>query len=207
MKRFVVLMVVAAAWLAAAVTARADVDGSAPSPGSCPYPAVGTFGAAFGEYDYACQFPVEINGSRHTTLYGGGMWQVTASAGVSFLIFTAGISAQIPSGVLRGITYWACPDFSMSAAPNPPGAWKNEIAPAPCKTIAPKPQVLPDGGLPPPPPGIPPPPLPPEPIAPPPPGPEAPPAPPPAPGWQPGLSPAITNPDQPNPEATPGEHR
>jgi hypothetical protein len=179
-------------------TSWADVDGSVPSPGNCPYPSVGTFGASMGEYDYACQFPIEINGSRHTTLFGGGMWQVTVSAGVSFLIFNAGVSATVPTGVLRGISYFACPDFSFAAAPNPPGAWKNEIHPAPCKTIAPRPTLIQE--QPSPPPGVPGAPAPPEPIA----SPPAPPAPEPAPGWQPGLSPAITNPGQPNPEAVPG---
>lgn len=193
-----ILWLSAAAWFCLAIPAsRADIGGSVPSPGSCDYPAVGSFGAAGGEYDYVCQFPVEINGSRHTTLFGGGMWQVTATAGVSFLMFNATLGAQIPAGVLRGITYWACPDFSMSAAPNPPGAWKNEIDPAPCKTIAPKPVLIPDDA-PQPPPGVPAPPPPPQPVA--------PAAPAPAPGWQPGLSPAITNPDQPNPQAVPGEH-
>jgi hypothetical protein len=189
------LAVLAAVCVIAAAPAHADVGGQVPAPGSCDYPAVGTFGAAFGEYDYACQFPVEINGARHTTLFGGGMWQVTATAGVAIMAFNASISATVPTGVLRGITYWACPDFSMSAAPNPPGAWKNELSPAPCKTVAPRPQLIPDD-QPEPPFGAPPAPPVPEPIA--------APAPAPAPGWQPGLSPAITNPDQPNPEAVPG---
>lgn len=186
-----------------APTARADVGGSVPSPGGCDYPAVGTFGAAFGEYDYACQFPIEINGSRHTTLYGGGMWQVTATAGVSFMMFNASIGAQIPAGVLRGITYWACPDFSMAAAPNPPGAWKNAITPSPCKTIAPRPQVIPDDA-PPPPPGIPAPPPPPAPIVAPPPDAPADVPPAPTPGAAPGV---VTNPDNPNPDATGPEPR
>lgn len=182
----------AAVWLAGA--ASADVGGSVPSPGGCDYPAVGTFGAAGGEYDYACQFPLEINGSRHTTLYGGGMWQVTATAGVSFLMFNASIGAQIPAGVLRGISYWACPDFSMAEAPNPPGAWKNEIHPGPCKTLAPRPVPVSPDQMPPPPPGAPPLPDVPEPVA-----------PAPTPGAVPG---AVTNPDNPNPDATTNEpHR
>jgi hypothetical protein len=122
--------------------AHANVDGSVPSTGSCDYPSVGTFGAAFGEYDYGCQFPLEINGTRHTTLFGGGMWQVTA--GVSFNIFVVGVNAGViaPAGVLRGISYWACPDLSMGEQPNPPGAWKNEIHPGKCKTLAPPPVLM-----------------------------------------------------------------
>ena len=185
-----------------AAPARADVGGSVPSPGGCDFPSVGTFGAAFGEYDYACQFPIEENGSRHTTLYGGGMWSVTAAFGVSFMVFNASISATIPTGVLRGITYWACPDFSMADAPNPPGAWKNYLKPKPCKSIAPKPELLRD--MPAPPPGAPVPPAPPEPQIAPVPEPVIPPGATTAP-WQPGLSPAITNPGNPNPDAIPGQ--
>ena len=94
----VVLVCSVAASVYFAAPARADIGGSVPSPGGCDYPSVGTFGAAFGEYDYACQFPLEENGSRHTTLYGGGMWQVTASFGVSFMIFNASVSATVPAG-------------------------------------------------------------------------------------------------------------
>lgn len=191
----IIAPIVVVAWLCATTIAHADVDGSVPSPGSCPYPSTGIFGAAGGEYDYACRFPVEINGSRHTTLFGGGMWQVTATVGVSFFIFNAGLSAQIPAGVLRGISYFACPDLSMAADPNPPGAWKNEIHPGPCKTLAPKPILIRPGDGASAPPGLSAPPLPPEPIA-------APPDPEPAPSWKPGLSPAVTNPDNPNPDAT-----
>src|SRR5690349_13832175 len=187
-----VLSILAILYVLCTAPARADLGGSVPSPGGCDYPAVGTFGAAFGEYDFACQFPIEENGSRHTTLFGGGMWQVTATAGVSFMIFNASLSATIPAGVLRGITYWACPDFSMSDPPNPPGSWKNYLKPKPCKTTAPRPIVVPDGIQPPP--GAPPVPPVPEPIvAPPPPEPVIPPgqevAPPPPP-----LLPNQTNP-------------
>lgn len=193
MKRAIITTAAATALLAlTALPAHADIGGQVPSPGGCDYPAVGTFGAAGGEYDYACQFPVEINGSRHTTLYGGGMWQISATAGVTFMMFNASIGVQIPAGVLRGISYWACPDFSMSEAPNPPGAWKNEIHPKPCKTLAPRPVPVASDEMPPPPPGAPPLPDLPEPVAPP-----LPPAPPP--GVTPG---AVTNPDNPNPDAT-----
>jgi hypothetical protein len=190
------LMLLAAAAVLLATPAQASIDGSVPSPGGCDYPAVGTFGAAFGEYDYACQFPVEENGSRHTTLFGGGMWTVSVQAGIAFMIFNASVTATSPVGVLRGITYWACPDLSMAAAPNPPGAWKAALTPKTCKPLAPRPELLRDG-MPPPPLGAPqPPPLPPE-IAP----------PPPAPGepgyvYQPpanNLEPALPNPDNTTP--------
>jgi hypothetical protein len=127
---------------------------------------------------------VELNGARHTTLFGGGMWMVTGTLGASFLVFNVSVSATSPAGVLRGITYWACPDFSMAEPPNPPGAWKNNITPTKCKTIGPKPELIQD--MPPPPPGAPTPPLPPQPeIAP--------------PQFPTG---APTNPTNPNPDAT-----
>lgn len=143
-----------------AAPAQADIGGSVPSPGGCDYPATGIFGAAMGEYDYGCQMPVEINGARWTTLFGGGMWQVNANLGVTFMMFTASIGVQFPAGVLRGISYWACPDMSMADQPNPVGAWNKKITPTPCKTLAPMPQLLRDG-MPAPPPGAPEPPPPP----------------------------------------------
>jgi hypothetical protein len=177
--------------ITANLTAHADVDGSVPSTGSCPYPAVGTFGAAFGEYDYACQFPLEENGSRHTTLFGGGMWQVSGTIGISFMIFNASVSATSPAGVLRGISYFACPDFSFAEAPNPPGAWKNLLKPKPCKSIGARPELIRD--MPTPPPGLPTPPPPPQPeIAPPPPSGDTPNA----------ATGAVTDPGQGNPDAT-----
>lgn len=158
--------------------ARADIGGSVPAPGGCDYPGIGGGGAAFGEYDYSCAFPTEINGSHWQQLMGGGMWQ--ANLGISIMMFNA--SVITPVGVLRSITYWACPDLSVAEPPNPPGAWKNAITPTPCKTVAPMPQLIRDPAQPPP--GA---------IAP-------PPAPVNANGDQP--QPAVTNPDNPNPEAT-----
>jgi hypothetical protein len=146
--------------------ARANVGGSVPSPGECDYPGVGTFGAAFGEYDAGCAFPTEINGSHWQLLYGGGMWQVQAGAGFSLGV-SLNFQVNSPAGVLRGITYWACPDLSMAEAPNPPGAWNQHITPSPCKTVAPRPVLLRDEPPPPPPFGVPPPPPPPADIEPP----------------------------------------
>jgi hypothetical protein len=137
-----------------AAPAKADLGGSVPGPGGCDYPMIGGSGASFGEYDYACAGPTEINGSHWESLYGGGMWQ--ANAGVSILFINASVTT--PVGVLRGITYWACPDLSMSDPPNPPGAWKSYIVPAKCKTVGAKPELLPDG-QPAPPPGAPDPPV------------------------------------------------
>lgn len=178
MKRLLLLPVAA---LLLAAPAHADIGGSVPGPGGCDYPMIGGSGAAFGEYDYACAGPTEINGSHWESLYGGGMW--LANMGVSILMFNASVTT--PVGVLRGITYWACPDLSMADPPNPPGAWKSYIVPAKCKTVGAKPELLPDG-QPPPPPGAPEP---------------APPVAPPVPGTPgyvvPGnnLNPTLPNPD------------
>lgn len=162
---------VEAIWCAGA--ASANVDGATPGPGLCDYPGIGSSGAAFGEYDYACAFPTEINGSHWQALYGGGMWEATG--GVSILFINASVTT--PVGVLRGVTYWACPDLSVAAPPNPPGAWKDAIRPSKCVTVAPRPQLQRDDAPPPAPPfGLPPPP--------------------------PPLLPPVTNPDNPNPDAT-----
>lgn len=181
LKRMMLAATVAAGLFVAAIitapAAQANVDGSVPSPGACDYPGIGGFGAAFGEYDYACAFPTEINGSHWQTLFGGGMWSGTG--GLSFMFVNFSITT--PIGVLRGVTYWACPDLSTADPPNPIGAWKNEIHPSKCKTVGPKPELIPDNA-PPPPPDVP-----------------QPPAAPPATG-------AVTDPGQGNPLATDNPH-
>lgn len=141
----------AALWLLTAAPAHANVDGSVPGPGLCDYPATCTSGAAFGEYDYASAFPTEINGSHHQCLYGGAMY--SGNVGVSIMFVNASITT--PMGVLRGACWWACPDplLSLSAPPNPPGAWKNYMEPVKCKPIGPAPIPI----TPPPPPDAPPP--------------------------------------------------
>lgn len=169
--------------------ARANVDGSVPSPGACDYPGVGSFGAAFGEYDYACAFPTEINGSHWQTLFGGGMWQVTAGVQANIMMVSFNVGVIAPVGVLRGITYWACPDLSVADQPNGIGAWKNPMTPSKCKTIAPMPVLIRDGDQPQPPPG-------------------APQLPPPHDAVQGvnGPGPAVTDPGQGNPDATVNPH-
>lgn len=181
-KRAAAALAAAALCVAAQAVARADVDGAVPSPGNCPYPGVGPFGAAFGEYDFYCAFPTEINGSHWQVLFGGGMWQVTAGVQVNIMMVGVNVGVIAPAGVLRGISYFACPDLSVADAPNPPGAWKSEIHPGKCKTIAPRPVLLRDGEQP----AVPPP------GAPHPPPPEA----------DAGPGPAVTDPVQGNPDAT-----
>jgi hypothetical protein len=166
--------------------ARADVGGSVPGPGNCDYPAVGTEGAAFGEYDSGCAMPTEINGAHWQSLYGGGMWQVSGGLNAGIGIISINFQVQSPAGVLRGIQYWACPDLTVSEQPNPVGAWNKFITPSKCKTTAPRPVLLHDP--PEPPPGAPePPPLPPT---------LLPPGPPPAPQTAAETNPTPGNPVQ-----------
>lgn len=151
-----IILTLLAALILSAPLARADVDGSVPSPGNCAYPGVGPFGASFGEYDFYCAFPTEINGSHWQVLYGGGMWQVQAGLSATFVMVGVSVSATVPAGVLRGITYWACPDLSFAEQPNPPGAWQHKLTPEKCKSIGPMPKLIRDGDpLPPAPPQIP----------------------------------------------------
>lgn len=159
--------------------ADADVGGEVPSPGLCDYPGVGTsamIGAGpFGNvYTYYCDFPTEINGSHWHAELGGAAVQAALSAGVtlSFLNISGSISGNL--GIILGSTSWRCPDMTLAEAPNPPGAWKSHITASKCKTIGANPDI--------------------------------PPAPaaadqiaPPAPDH---ASPAVTNPDNPNPDAT-----
>lgn len=129
-------------WTAALIlylcgSARADVGGSIPAPGLCDYPSICTSGAAFGEYDYAESWPLEVNGSRRTCLLGGAMYEGTG--GVSFMFVN--FSVTTPLGVIRGACWYACPGPFLEQAewPNPPGAWKNYLRPAVCKPIGPAP--------------------------------------------------------------------
>ena len=99
----------------------------------CDYPGIGRSGVEGPAYHYYCDFPIEINGTHWHCDYGGGMMQ--AQAGVSIMMFNASI--QTPLGVLEGSCSWRCPDMTMGAAPNPPGAWKNHITPIKCEMIGP----------------------------------------------------------------------
>jgi hypothetical protein len=179
--------------------ARADVGGEVPAPGLCDYPFIGHSEMAGGGpfanvFVYVCDGPTEINGSHWHAELNGEAVQAAASAGISMAFFNAGGSMTGNLGGIGGSTSWRCPDMTLAAPPNPPGAWKNEMTPAKCKTVAPNPDLPPPADQEPP-------------AAEGPPAPPAPPAPAPAPGWEPGLSPAITNPDKPNPEALPGGHK
>ncbi len=119
--------------------AAADVGGQVPGPGLCEYPGIGSSAMVMSAYTYYCDFPTEVNGSHWHCEYGG--FAVTGLAGVSVLMFSAGISGNV--GGLTGSCSWRCPDMSFSAPPNPPGGWKNAIAAQLCKPIAPDPNAEP----------------------------------------------------------------
>lgn len=132
-------------------------------------------------YYYYCDFPTEINGSHWHCEWGG--FAIQAVGGVSIMMFSAGISGNV--GGLTGSCTWRCPNLTMAAPPNPPGAWKDYVAPTRCKTVGPNPDVEAPPPVPPPPTSEPPPP---PPVA---------PGPPLA-----DLLPSVTNPRCSNPNAT-----
>jgi hypothetical protein len=146
MKRFAIFGIVATAWLGLSVpVAQADIGGNVPGPGLCDYPGVGGSGMEMGAYHYWCDFPVEENGSRWHCEYGGGA--VQGVAGVNIFMFSASVLA--PLGALEGSCSFRCPDGSLSAAPNPPGAWKNALTSKKCLPLEVAPISEPDTGLPP----------------------------------------------------------
>jgi hypothetical protein len=122
---------------------HADVGGYVPGPGVCDYPAVGSSGLdGPGVYHYVCDYPEEINGSHHHCQYGGAATLLTLGASV---LFVSG-SIQTATGILEGACWWACPDLSISAPPNPVSAWSNStpIKASKCKTVAPNPLSPPE---------------------------------------------------------------
>jgi len=146
MKRLAALGIVAAAWLVLGVpAAQADIGGNVPGPGVCDYPGMGGSGMEMGVYHYWCDFPIEENGSRWHCEYGGGA--VQGAEGLNLMMFAPSILA--PVGVLASSCSFRCPDGSLSAAPNPPGAWKNALTPKQCVPVSVSPVSEPNTSLPP----------------------------------------------------------
>lgn len=172
-------------WLLVPGTARADVGGSVPGPGLCEYPGVGMSFQIMNGYGYYCDFPTEINGAHWHCEWGGGVITANGSVGVNIMMFSASLGLQGYVGGVVGTCTWRCPDLTMAEQPNPPGGWQNHINPTKCKTVGVKPPVPWQDA--PPPPELP--------FAPP------PPANPPNLDSQ-GITPAVTNPIQGNPDAT-----
>lgn len=124
-------------------TTHADVGGEVPSPGLCDYPFIGHSemigaGPAANVYLYVCDGPTEINGSHWHAELSGESVQAAVTAGVSLMFINANVAATGNLGALGGSTSWRCPDNSLSAtAPNPPSAWKNAIQPKACEPAGP----------------------------------------------------------------------
>lgn len=160
-------------WLfSSAHKAHSDVGGEVPSPGLCEYPGVGVSSMINNVYTYSCDFPTEINGSHWHCELAGAALQAAITAGVNIAFLSVGGSLSGNVGGIGGSCSFRCPDSTLAATPNPPGAWKSYINPSRCQTIGPAPT----------PPG------------------EPAPAPPPAP--PPLVGPAVTDPVAPNPAAT-----
>lgn len=67
--------------------------------------------------------------------------------GINIFMFNA--SVITPLGAVDGSCSFRCPDGSLSAAPNPPGAWKNALTPKKCVPLEVAPTSEPNTGLPP----------------------------------------------------------
>lgn len=153
-----------------AVTAPAPAHASPGDPGQapCEYPFRGVsvvvdpvLGQATGGY---CEGPLEENGSHFRCAWGD--YAIGGSVGGQH----ASVGVAIGGG--GGQCDYFCPDGAVADWPNPPGAWKDKLAPKPCKpkdADAPQPTAPHDAPAH---------------------------APPPA-----GITPAVTNPDVGNPDA------
>lgn len=141
LSRKVVGALALSAWLGSLAVAHADAGGQQYSPGQCPYPAIGAFGLDGIAQHYVCDYPLEINNSRHHCVYGGSAALVGAN--ISLLIFSASIATY--AGVLEGVCYWACPDGSVAPEPNPVQTWQGSASSTQpvrrvrCDAVAPSP--------------------------------------------------------------------
>ena len=95
----------------------------------CPYPGVGILNASVGGIAGGfCDFPTEINGA-HWHCEGGGVGLGLAASGAGVgSTGTLGI-AGVGQGVSGVSCNWRCPDNTDAPAPNPPGAWREYLAP------------------------------------------------------------------------------
>jgi hypothetical protein len=96
----------------------------------CPYPGVGILGVNVGGINGGfCDFPTEINGA-HWHCQGGG---VSLGLGLASGLALGGGGnlglAQAGQGVGGLSCNWRCPDGVDAPAPNPPGQWREYLAP------------------------------------------------------------------------------
>jgi hypothetical protein len=159
------------AWMCLSEPADAQPGGGPDYP--CQYPGVGIGANVLGGYGAFCDFPTEAQGQHWHCETGG--FDLGGFAFTQGSVNLGGLSALGGGGTS---CTWRCPDNTVAAAPNPPGAWKDALKPTneACEghtepagpwseTVQPYSQ----------------------------PGPSAPPS---------GETPAVTNPDAGNPEAT-----
>jgi hypothetical protein len=114
-----------------AAPAHAGPGGSIAMPGPCDYPGVGHQTYAAGAGWWYCDFPVEENGSHwHVE---GKVFNAGGPTGSGEYGFDfAGFGINVPGGVLGGGDGWQgylWPDNMPAPWPNPPGAWKNRFTP------------------------------------------------------------------------------
>lgn len=145
MKRVAILGIVATASLSlSAPTAQADLGGNVPGPGLCDYPGVGV-GHGDGGLPLLVRLPSRRE--RQSLALRVRRRRRAGVGGVNVLLFSA--SVITPVGVLEGSCSFRCPDGSLSAAPNPPGAWKNALTAKKCVPLEVAPVAEPNAALPP----------------------------------------------------------
>jgi hypothetical protein len=107
--------------------AKADIDGQFPCPGLPSYPFVGQCGLVGIVPYYFSDGPVEANGSHWHCEAGG----VSAAGGAFTGTNGLGLGGLSNFGFAFGSCYYKWPDGSLAPMPNPPGAWKSFLVPAP----------------------------------------------------------------------------
>jgi hypothetical protein len=114
-----------------AAPAHAGPGGSIAMPGPCDYPFVGHQGYAAGAGLWYCNGPVEENCSHwHAE---GKVFNAGGPTGSGDYGFSfAGFGISIPGGILGGGDGWQgylYPDNTVAPWPNPPGGWKQHLVP------------------------------------------------------------------------------
>lgn len=115
-------LVMTGAALTVAAPARADI---------CPYPGVGIgVNVLFGRGGH-CDYPTE-SGGQHLHCETGG-FSLGGGLGLAPGLVDGGLGSLAlgGSGISGASCTFRCPDGTLAPAPNPPGAWKEYLVPAP----------------------------------------------------------------------------
>lgn len=107
--------------------ASANPGGNFPGPGLPDYPCVGQSGLVGIVPYYFEDCPTEANGSHRHCEAGG----VSASGGAFTATSGLGFGGLGNFGFAFGSCYYKWPDGALAPMPNPPGAWRNFLVPAP----------------------------------------------------------------------------